>query len=181
MTEVDLTFLDLPPPEVFKHIPEARPPSVASMEHLEPQQKVIDPNDHIAQVEARSQLQAPITHDPLIEQYPVGPNLRSPNQKSHKDIPKEIMAVYHQLGGTEWLLKMAIAYPKEFLSMIKPLIPKDISINAEIQGIQLAIIDTFTASETLLTEDEQEGIVDATFRIVEEKKINGSDISPESG
>lgn len=166
MTEVDLTFLDLPPPEVFKHIPEARPPSVASMEHLEPQQKVIDPNDHIAQVEARSQLQAPITHDPLIEQYPVGPNLRSPNQKSHKDIPKEIMAVYHQLGGTEWLFLMAKAYPKEFLSMIKPLIPKDISINADFKGINLAIIDTFTTPDELLTAEEQDSVVDATFKIV---------------
>ncbi len=153
MTHADLTFLDTPPPKPQLPVPGRGPPPSK-------------PDDPAVQVAARTQLQAPTTSDPLLETFPAGPNLRSPNQKSHKEIPQEIMAVYHQLGGTEWLLLMAKAYPKEFLSMIKPLIPKDISINADFKGINLAIIDTFSTPDALLTEDEQAGVVDATFNIV---------------
>lgn len=186
MTQADLSFFDDESERPLYNDSNVNDSSATSPSPPSPPPDLLDP---IAQVKAQMELKnpgmleqnpvpeptalpasqqfdqlQPPRDNPLLETFPEGPNHLSSNQKSHKDIPKEIMAVYHRLGGTEWLIKMAIAYPKEFLGMIKPLIPKDISIHAEIQGIQLAIIDTFNTPDMLLTREQQELIVDGEFQ-----------------
>lgn len=54
----------------------------------------------------------------------------TPKGGTSKEVRDSIWRVYHELGGDEWLLKQAKAYPKEFLQIIKQMLPKDADKNA---------------------------------------------------
>lgn len=65
--------------------------------------------------------------DPVQEELPqaeLGPTL--PAAKiTPKKMVNSIMSVYEQLGGDAWLLTQAKSYPKEFLAILKSILPKD--------------------------------------------------------
>lgn len=62
---------------------------------------------------------------------PEGGNLVSLNDLKPKDMPRSIMAVYQRLGGDSWLLKQAQLNPKEFLGMLKSIVPKNINVDLD--------------------------------------------------
>ena len=57
---------------------------------------------------------------------PVDPHVMKPRQ-----IGKSIMRVYKMLGGDRWLLEQAQENPKEFLGMLKTIVPKNLDIDLD--------------------------------------------------
>ena len=62
---------------------------------------------------------------------PEGGNLASLQDLKPKDMPRSIMSVYQRLGGDSWLLKQAQLNPKEFLGMLKSIVPKNINVDLD--------------------------------------------------
>lgn len=48
-----------------------------------------------------------------------------------RDMIRSIMHVYRSLGGDMWLLEQAQAYPKEFMSLLKSILPKNVEITTD--------------------------------------------------
>lgn len=95
---------------------------------------------------------------------PPGGNLLSPQDLKPKEMPKSIMAVYQQLGGDSWLLKQAQLYPKEFLSMIKAILPKNIDLSID-QEVFVSIAGAHATKPI--------GVVDGTLKVIGSNRHNG--------
>ena len=74
---------------------------------------------------------------------PPGGNLSSLSDIKPKDMPRSIMSVYHQLGGDSWLLTQAELYPKEFMSLLKSILPKNINIDMD-HEIHISVAPAFS-------------------------------------
>jgi len=92
---------------------------------------------------------------------PTGGNLASLEDLKPKDMPKSIMSVYHQLGGDSWLLKQAELYPKEFMTMLKSILPKNVNIDLD-QNINVSIAGSFSSADL----EGQIGVVGNTRSII---------------
>ena len=92
---------------------------------------------------------------------PTGGNLASLQDIKPRDMPKSIMSVYHQLGGDTWLLKQAELYPKEFMSLLKSILPKNINVDMD-QNISVTVAGSFSNGD--LT--NQIGVVGNTREII---------------
>ena len=77
---------------------------------------------------------------------PPGGNLASIHDLKPKNMPKSIMSVYHQLGGDSWLLKQAELYPKEFMAMLKSILPKNINVDMD-QNISVTIAGSYSKGD----------------------------------
>jgi len=93
---------------------------------------------------------------------PPGGNLSDLRDMKPKDMPRSIMSVYHNLGGDAWLLKQAELYPKEFMSLLKSILPKNINIDMD-QEIHVSIAPSFSNG----TLDGQIGVVGKTRDIID--------------
>ena len=81
----------------------------------------------------------------LVDPEELGTTLVQTKPMTKKEMNESILRVYQELGGDAWLLKQAELYPKEFMSMLKPLIQKEegvgvtgfnITVNGEAVNIE---------------------------------------------
>lgn len=52
--------------------------------------------------------------------------LTSQGGHTSRQMVDSVWKVFHQLGGEAWLYQQARAYPKEFLQILKQMLPKDV-------------------------------------------------------
>lgn len=156
----DISFLDAP-----QVAPEPKP--LATSVVLTPRSDPITADTDISPL-----LPDPITADtavdPRIETLPEGPNNRPRSRLDPRNLIDDFMVVHNELGGKTFLKAQLEQYPKEYIQLYKAAMPKNIDVQAEGLGIQIAIIDTYAHdSEDPYTQEQQEEIVEATFTTIE--------------
>jgi len=90
---------------------------------------------------------------------PEGDNLVSILDLKPRDMPQSIMAVYGKLGGDVWLLKQAEKNPKEFLSMLKSILPKNTNIDPD------QVINILIAPASGKTSEEGIGVINLPKKV----------------
>jgi hypothetical protein len=70
----------------------------------------------------------------------LGPGTLPAPKVSPRELAGSIMRVYHHLGGDSWLLSQARSNPREFMQLLKTVLPKDPEGQKTIPDIFLAVL-----------------------------------------
>lgn len=74
-----------------------------------------------------------------------GPNLTPLKKLSRKALGKDVLQVFHKLGGQDWLYAQADADPKGFLELLKKMVPTQSTID-DLQEITVKLINKYGES-----------------------------------
>ena len=128
---------------------------------------MVDQFDNLDDFLASSPEDETVDHTPPIEVTPspgLGTNLSLNGDMKPREFIKSIAAVYRELGGDAWLLLQARENPKEFLGMIKHILPKNIEMSMD-HEINISIAARSDKVGTLIEGKIEEEVMQDFVRI----------------